>query len=1081
MSRLLRQLAQLFDIRQQSYNLDDIQNALLTTINEQHGPLHLAIRTLEDKALVIEVLNIAILGEEHIAALSALTWQFASIGLARNPDDGEIRARLVLPCNDNVDAIILDNAFELLLPVADALRPTLEELSKGTLKIRELLNREGVPKALHPTFDKLFSLINRRDRKSLEKQFELCSILLEQVVKKDSPLTWANLQGTLGDVNSALLELTGKHEYGYDAERAYEQTLTVYGINTNPEQWAKAQHMLGSLNLTRYENSGNEVYERNAVNAYEQALKVYTRDEYPLIWGSIQHDLGLLSSRRYENSGDEEDAEQGKRGYERALTVRTQANVPVLWARTQHNLANLQSKRYKNTMKEIYARQAQRAYSHTLNVYTKESYPSEWASVQHNLGVLFDLRYANEEDIQYFQQAEDAYECALTVRTEEQTPVEWAGTQVAVGNLNCTRFQRDGNSTYAHQAAGRYTDALRIFTPLSMPYYAYGTAMSLATLQMHSADWLDAQDIFAIALKAAHNQYLTAIDEREQLRWMNKHSVLYRGDAMCLLKMGQLEQAWERLAEGRTRALTKNISLDAKARELHGEAAARKLQRLQRTARRHSIQAQHDRRTVVQEEATKAFERLESFIHKLHLETAVPPISEISLPEDVVAITVLLGDESYALLLRHGRIESVKLPNLPLSSLYKMIGYLPAEFDVWRSSLTKPDPDLSAWQSIMSSIVENQSNYEAGWFFAYQFAFPPPYMSTRSDATRATRTAWYATVERTLEQLREWLWVPLTEQLRGVEQLLFVPAGALALLPVHAAAPEGVAVAVVPSLGVWQQCRQRVEASTEADTETHTENRDLFLATPANDLPFTAAEAEWLRRRAADLGRGVTWLPRARASASAVAEEAGGKGIIHFSGHGSYNFADPLASALWCWDEGQKRNDPLRIDAIRNEMDLRRARLVTLSACSTGMSDVFDSGEEFVGLPGALVEVGAPAVVASLWPVHDISTAFLMDRFYERWLSGDGTSIAAALAEAAQWLRGATKADLIRRIEQSSASPQTKAGIQTLLEALLRVQSVRMAEEVGSTVAQEIASKADERPFAMPYYWAAFAAFGAVL
>lgn len=57
------------------------------------------------------------------------------------------------------------------------------------------------------------------------------------------------------------------------------------------------------------------------------------------------------------------------------------------------------------------------------------------------------------------------------------------------------------------------------------------------------------------------------------------------------------------------------------------------------------------------------------------------------------------------------------------------------------------------------------------------------------------------------------------------------------------------------------------------------------------------------------------------------------------------------------------------------------AGLVTLSACNTGIGKL--EGEE--GSPG-LVQVflfaGARSVAASLWPVDDASTEFLMKQFY---------------------------------------------------------------------------------------------------
>ena len=46
---------------------------------------------------------------------------------------------------------------------------------------------------------------------------------------------------------------------------------------------------------------------------------------------------------------------------------------------------------------------------------------------------------------------------------------------------------------------------------------------------------------------------------------------------------------------------------------------------------------------------------------------------------------------------------------------------------------------------------------------------------------------------------------------------------------------------------------------------------------------------------------------------------------------------------------------------------------------------------------------GARALIVTLWPVDDVSTVFLMWRFYRNCVNG--RSIAAALGEAQTWLR----------------------------------------------------------------------------
>lgn len=116
-----------------------------------------------------------------------------------------------------------------------------------------------------------------------------------------------------------------------------------------------------------------------------------------------------------------------------------------------------------------------------------------------------------------------------------------------------------------------------------------------------------------------------------------------------------------------------------------------------------------------------------------------------------------------------------------------------------------------------------------------------------------------------------------------------------------------------------------------------------------------------------------------------------------------------------------------------------------------------------------------------LWPVHDVSTAFLMDRFYELWWSDANPSIAQALHDAAQWLRNATKTDLLRRIGDSTLSPQVKELLQQLLDRALVEETKRMSVGAESQVIDYLYSRPADRPFAHPHYWAAFAPFGAVL
>ena len=139
---------------------------------------------------------------------------------------------------------------------------------------------------------------------------------------------------------------------------------------------------------------------------------------------------------------------------------------------------------------------------------------------------------------------------------------------------------------------------------------------------------------------------------------------------------------------------------------------------------------------------------------------------------------------------------------------------------------------------------------------------------------------------------------------------------------------------------------------------------------------------------------------------------------------------------------------------IISELDLRSTFLVTLSACETGISDIFRSPNEYIGLPAGFLQAGAPAIISCLWSVDDRSTSLLMVRFYRNHLT-NGMSGPAALREAQLWLREAT----CDEIEEFS-------------DRFLQTAQIKPLEVF-------IGKKIDERPYENPHFWAGFTYNGA--
>jgi CHAT domain-containing protein len=144
------------------------------------------------------------------------------------------------------------------------------------------------------------------------------------------------------------------------------------------------------------------------------------------------------------------------------------------------------------------------------------------------------------------------------------------------------------------------------------------------------------------------------------------------------------------------------------------------------------------------------------------------------------------------------------------------------------------------------------------------------------------------------------------------------------------------------------------------------------------------------------------------------------------------------------------------------------ADLVVLSACESGLGRYTDA-EGYLGFAQALFIKGARSVVVSQWKVDDRSTALLMARFYKNLLGRreglrKALPKAEALAEAKRWLRELTAND----VGTTLATPNR--GVTRPLATHSQSQP-----EIGVPAG---AQTHGQRPYAHPYFWAAFVLVG---
>ncbi|MEM1180579.1 MAG: CHAT domain-containing protein [Acidobacteriota bacterium] len=127
-----------------------------------------------------------------------------------------------------------------------------------------------------------------------------------------------------------------------------------------------------------------------------------------------------------------------------------------------------------------------------------------------------------------------------------------------------------------------------------------------------------------------------------------------------------------------------------------------------------------------------------------------------------------------------------------------------------------------------------------------------------------------------------------------------------------------------------------------------------------------------------------------RATEWRVKSVAAAMDILHFATHALIDEEAPLESALvLSLPEVVEPGDEdglLQVWEIFEDLRLH-AELVVLSACGTALGKPVP-GEGLLGLERAFHFAGARSVLASLWPVSDVATSRLMERFYRHLQGG---------------------------------------------------------------------------------------------
>lgn len=327
---------------------------------------------------------------------------------------------------------------------------------------------------------------------------------------------------------------------------------------------------------------------------------------------------------------------------------------------------------------------------------------------------------------------------------------------------------------------------------------------------------------------------------------------------------------------------------------------------------------------------------------------------------------------------------------------------------------------------------------------------------------------WETELPKLLESLARMVVWPLLTMLseRRIRRIVFCPHRELHLFPFQscplpdgrplADLNDGCEVVITPSFALLKRA---------ASSGWSAGRKLLLVENPTNDLHFAAVEGAALRRHYAP---DVTSIADAEVSKQAVLRLAPACEVFHYAGHACFDSERPLHAHLRL---GNTEAEWLTLAEVFASLNLRQCNLAVLSGCESAVT-MPHATDDKVSLTTGFLHAGARCVLASLWPVDDLATALLMDRFHRNLQKGATPS--AALSEAQMWLRVEISQGnhLIAAVEQMISLIDTdKAATENFRSKHFLARCRQRAKELAS-------ANPDRPPFTSPAHWAAFVAIG---
>jgi CHAT domain-containing protein/predicted transcriptional regulator len=900
--------------------------------------------------------------------------------------------------------------------------------------------------------------INGDRAKNLEQAIDFFNAALTVYTLKDFAEEWALTQNNLANTYSDRIK--GSRAQNLElAINFYNEALKVRTLKDFAKDWAMTQNNLANAYGDRLNGDQAENLEW-AISFYNAALTVRTLKDFPEEWAETQNNLAATYIERIK--GDQaQNLEQAIGFFEAALTVYTLEDFREKWALTQSNLATA----YKNRINGSRADNLERAIASdtaALTIYTPEAFPEKWAMTQNNLATAYSDRIRGEK-AENIELAITSCTAALTIYTLDTFPEKWAMTQnnLAIAYSDRIRGEKAENIELATKC---YGNALTIRTREAFPQNHAETLSNLGNLYQSNQQWQLAYDTYAPAIETVEllRGEIQSGDESKQ-KSAEKWNRLYLGMVEVCIQLKCYTEAVEFAERSKARNLVELFAnRDIKPKGNIPETVLNELSRLRREIEAEQRRLDNQQTNRNSNGGTISAER--------------------SLPIDSLQTTS--SDSTHLTKLRKQLDELIAHeitpidPDFSLTQKVKPILYKDIQ------TLTGENTAILEWYIIgdkfLTFIITPQSPTPIIWQSSTaDFQALVNWDNEYRKDYKEIKPQWKQKLASRLQNLAEIL--HLDEILKNIPKpcarLILIPHRFLHLFPLHAlpisherdcesGCTDEIDSSITVSLSKSESClldlfpggvsyAPSCQLLQQAKKRQRPNFSHLFaIANPTKDRYLLELQAANIRHKF----KSNDFLAKDDANKNAILNaKLSFANCAHFGCHGKFEPDSPLESSLVFANK-----ERLTLLEIFN-LDLNQCRLVTLSACETGLTESKTS-DEYIGLPFGFLLAGSPSMVSTLWKVDELASTLLLIRFYENL---ETLSTVTALNEAQQWLRNLTSEGLEALLK--CLKPQ----IDRTFKLLPKKERTRFVN-----APLDGALNRKPFPFAEPHYWSGFTAIG---